>query len=139
MCHYSSEKECQTYPIRPHHGMCLAFFVGNGYSNGFTAHMQEMLDLFLEEAKIKLVVKTDEICSACPNNTEGVCEAAGKVARYDQAVLDACTFEVGQEMPFAEFVKTVQQKIIENGKREKICGDCQWNRICEAQPSRWKI
>ena len=26
--------------------MCLAFFIGNGYSTGFTAHMQEMLELF---------------------------------------------------------------------------------------------
>ena len=39
-----SKKERQTYPIRPHHGMCLAFFIGNGYSTGFTAHMQEMLE-----------------------------------------------------------------------------------------------
>ena len=30
--------------------MCLAFFIGNGYSNGFTAHMQEMLELFTKGA-----------------------------------------------------------------------------------------
>ena len=29
------------------------------------------------------------------------------------------------------------EKIIETGKRTKICGDCQWNRICQEQPSRW--
>lgn len=83
-----SKEERQTYPIRPHHGMCLAFFIGNGYSNGFTAHMQEMLDLFMEGAKVQLVLKTDEICSACPNNCEGFCEAADKVKRYDEAVLE---------------------------------------------------
>ena len=74
-----SKKERQTYPIRPHHGMCLAFFIGNGYSTGFTAHMQEMLELFTKGAEVQLVMKTDEICSACPNNCEGVCEAAEKV------------------------------------------------------------
>ena len=47
-----SKKERQTYPIRPHHGMCLAFFIGNGYSNEFTAHMQEMLDLFTKGADV---------------------------------------------------------------------------------------
>mgnify|MGYP007099751259 CR=1 FL=1 len=52
-----SKEERQTYPIRPHHGMCLAFFIGNGYSNGFTAHMQEMLDLFMKGAKVQLVLK----------------------------------------------------------------------------------
>ena len=85
-----SKKERQTYPIRPHHGMCLAFFIGNGYSNEFTAHMQEMLDLFTKGADVCLTVKTDEICSACPNNCEGVCEAAEKVKRYDNEVLVEC-------------------------------------------------
>ena len=117
--------------------MCLAFFIGNGYSSGFTAHMQEMLELFQKGAMVQLVLKTDEICSACPNNCEGFCEAAEKVNRYDAAVLDACSFEKMQELPFETFVRTVQKKIIETGKREEICGDCQWNRICQKQPSRW--
>ena len=133
-----SKKERQTYPIRPHHGMCLAFFVGNGYSNGFTAHMQEMLDLFQKGADVNIVIKTDDICSACPNNCKGVCEAADKVKRYDQAVLDQCGLKEEQKLAFTEFTQQVQEKIIESGKREEICGDCQWNRICQEQPSRWQ-
>ena len=30
--------------LRPHHGMCLAYFKGEGYSDGFSAHMKEVLD-----------------------------------------------------------------------------------------------
>ena len=30
-------------PLRAHHGMCLAFFEGKGYSDGFTAHMRDIL------------------------------------------------------------------------------------------------
>lgn len=99
--------------------------------------MQEMLELFQKGAMVQLVLKTDEICSACPNNCEGFCEAAEKVNRYDAAVLDVCSLEKMQKLPFETFVHTVQKKIIENGKREEICGDCQWNRICQKQPSRW--
>lgn len=135
--YHCSNKERQTYPIRPHHGMCLAFFIGNGYSNGFTAHMQEMLEIFTKGADVCLTVNTDEICSACPNNCEGLCDAAEKVKRYDNAVLSQCEIKEGQKLTFAEFTKIVQQKIIEAGKREEICGDCQWNRICQSQPSRW--
>ena len=108
-----SKKERQTYPIRPHHGMCLAFFIGNGYSNEFTAHMQEMLDLFTKGADVCLTVKTDEICSACPNNCEGVCEAAEKVKRYDNEVLVECGLKEGQKLAFPEFTEAVQKKIIE--------------------------
>ena len=31
-------------PLRPHHGMCMAYFVGLGYSGGFSAHMAELLE-----------------------------------------------------------------------------------------------
>ena len=33
------DKQEYQYRIRAHHGMCLAFFKGNGYSSGFTKHM----------------------------------------------------------------------------------------------------
>ena len=135
--HYSN-KNRQTYPIRPHHGMCLAFFIGNGYSNGFTAHMQEMLELFTKGADVCLTVNTDEICSACPNNCQGLCEAAEKVKRYDNAVLSQCGLTEGQTLPFSKFTQYVQQNIIASCKRPEICGDCQWNRICQDQPSRWQ-
>ena len=118
--------------------MCLAFFIGNGYSTGFTAHMQEMLELFGKGADVCLTVKADEICSACPNNCEGVCEAAEKVKGYDNAVLEKCGLKENQKLAFSEFTEAVQQNVIQTGKRLEICGDCQWNRICEAQPSRWK-
>ena len=46
---YASDEgtEGKIIPLRPHHGMCLAYFKGEGYSGGFTAHMAEMLKLFL--------------------------------------------------------------------------------------------
>ena len=31
--------------LRPHHGMCLAYFEGKGYSDDFTENMQHMLEL----------------------------------------------------------------------------------------------
>ena len=61
--------------LRPHHGMCIAYFKGEGYSDGFSAHMQEMLDIFQKGAKIQLHADTDEICSACPNNEKGCCSS----------------------------------------------------------------
>ncbi|MFR4429084.1 MAG: DUF1284 domain-containing protein [Blautia faecis] len=57
--------------------------------------------------------------------------------RYDNAVLAECGLKEGQKLAFPEFTEAVQKKIIETGKRTKICGDCQWNRICQEQPSRW--
>ena len=85
-------------PLRPHHGMCLAYFKGEGYSDGFSAHMQEMLDIFQKGAKIQLHADTDEICSACPNNEKGCCSSFSLVEAYDNAVLELCGLENGQIM-----------------------------------------
>ena len=123
-------------PLRPHHGMCLAYFKGMGYSDGFSVHMQEMLEIFQKGAKIRLHADTDEICSACPNNEKGCCSSFSLVEKYDIAVLDLCGLENGQIMDFDAFTSKVQQEILSSGTRIEICGKCQWNSICENQRSR---
>ena len=126
-------KETTTYRIRPHHGMCLYFFEGKGYSDGFTAHMAEVKNWLLGEkgpAFLQLVGETDEICSACPHNRCGSCESAEKVNRYDNGVLHYTGLQEGQELTFSEFEKIVEDKILWPGNGRAICGDCQWREIC---------
>ncbi len=129
--------ETKTYRIRPHHGMCLYFFEGKGYSDGFTAHMAEVKGWLLEEqgpASLQLVGETDEICSACPHNKSGRCESAEKVDRYDNGVLQYTGLREGQKMTFQEFERTVEEKILNPGYGKAICGDCQWREICHKSP-----
>lgn len=136
MC-LSSNQEVQAIPIRPHHGMCLAYFIGRGYSEGFSAHMEKMLGIFQQNVPVKLVVHTDEICSRCPNNEEHLCNSRDKVEVYDREVLKTCGLSEGQVFEFLEFAKLIQERIIDTGVRESICGDCQWNNICSRTQSRW--
>lgn len=137
---YASDEgtEEKAIPLRPHHGMCLAYFKGEGYSNGFTAHMAEMLEIFLKGQKIRLHVDTDEICSACPNNREGQCTDLTLVEKYDNAVLEACGLADGEQLAFDDFTEKVQNQLLVTGKRKEICGDCKWNGICENEKSRWE-
>ena len=95
---YASDEgtEGKIIPLRPHHGMCLAYFKGEGYSNGFTVHMAEMLKIFLSGKRIRLHVDTDEICSACPNNEKGCCSSFSLVEKYDKVVLELCSLKNGQ-------------------------------------------
>lgn len=130
--------EKEPIPLRPHHGMCLAYFKGMGYSDGFSVHMQEMLEIFQKGANIRLHVDTDEICSACPNNEKGRCSSCSLVEKYDIAVLDLCGLKKEQVMDFDAFTAKVQKEILSSGKRKEICGKCQWNSICENQRSRWE-
>lgn len=131
-------KKEKVIPIRPHHGMCLAYFEGKGYSSDFTRHMKEMLDIFEKNVQVQLVVSGDEICSACPNDRNGECCDKKLVEAYDRAVLEYCEWEEGTILYFKEFAEKVQKNVIDAGYRDKICGNCQWNDICSRKVSRWK-
>ena len=45
--------------LRAHHGLCMAYFVGEGYSSGFKKHMAEVQE--------KIIAKglREEICGDC--------------------------------------------------------------------------
>ena len=129
----NNKNNTTTYRIRPHHGMCLYFFEGKGYSDGFTAHMAEVKKSLSDEktpVSLILVGETDEICSACPHNKEGRCESAEKVNRYDNGVLQYTGLQTGQRLTFPEFEQIVEDRILHPGCGKLVCGDCQWREIC---------
>ena len=123
--------EKKEFRLRPHHGMCLAFFEGKGYSSEFTAHMAKMKEILTEQnPMITLVRETDDICCACPHNKEGVCDAAQKVYEYDTGVLENCGLKENEKQPFLTFYRQVAEQILDQGIGKKICGNCQWRSIC---------
>ncbi|MDD5952464.1 MAG: DUF1284 domain-containing protein [Oscillospiraceae bacterium] len=128
----------QLLPLRPHHGMCLAYFKGEGYSTGFTGHMQSVLDQLEQGAVVKLCCGVDEICSACPHRDGKRCAAGEMSLRYDEQVLKRCGLSDGEILPFDAFVRLVETNILSPGQRESICGDCRWNDLCSTQKSRWQ-
>ena len=85
--------------LRAHHGLCMAYFVGEGYSSGFKKHMAEVLQAVQPETPVRLAAGVDEICSACPHNCGGVCESP-TVDSHDRAVLQACGLQKDQQLRF---------------------------------------
>lgn len=120
----------ENYRIRAHHGMCLAFFKGKGYSNEFAKHMGEIKEILEGNPVVEVVVSTDDICVCCPNNIGGECDKPDKVAGYDNMVLKKCDLAAGMSLPWKEFERLVRERILMAGRREEICGDCQWNGLC---------
>ena len=121
----------RTYRIRAHHGMCLTFFQGKGYSGDFVENMEKMKAILEENPEIRLMDRPDDICAACPNKATESC--AEKASRYDREVLRRCGLSVGDTLPYREFSQKVIETILRPGLRADICGDCQWSGLC-----RWK-
>ena len=119
------------YNLRAHHGMCLSFFQGKGYSGDFVENMVRMKAILAENPEIILMDGPDDICAACPNRLTETC--AEKASRYDREVLRRCGLSVGERLPYREFSRKVIETILRPGVRAEICGDCQWSSLC-----RWE-
>lgn len=117
-------------PLRAHHGMCLAFFEGKGYSDGFTAHMRDILHSLKGDTPVRICCESDIICRACPNLKNGVCASESIVNLYDARVVELCCLRPGQFMTWESFSSLVASCILRPGLRHTICGSCQWNEIC---------
>ena len=117
--------------IRPHHGLCTAFFEGKGYSPAFVRHMTFMINyLNCQNPDIRLVLHSDSICSACPHNQNQICESAEKVLAYDTSVLRLCGLEENTSLLWSEYCDIVHDKILRRGRLCEVCKDCQWRFIC---------
>ena len=119
----------KVYNLRAHHGMCLAFFQGKGYSGDFVENMGQMKDILQGNPRIRLMDSPDDICAACPNRLTETC--AEKASRYDREVLRRCGLSAGDTLPYLAFSKNVIQIILRPGQRAEICGDCQWSGLCQ--------
>ena len=118
--------------------MCLAYFKGEGYSNGFSAHMQEMLDIFQKGAKIQLHADTDEICSACPNNEKGCCSSFSLVEAYDNAVLELCGLENGQIMELMILQMLFKRKSWHQERGKKSVGIVSGTPSVKVRRAEWE-
>ena len=119
------------YKIRAHHGVCLYFFQGKGYSGEFVENMGKMKAILEKNPEISLMDSPDDICAACPNRLTENC--AEKASRYDREVLRRCGLSAGERLPYREFSRKVIETILRPGVRAEICGDCQWSSLC-----RWE-
>lgn len=118
------------YRIRAHHGMCFSFFKGKGYSGEFTDNMWAMKEKLEQNSEVILLRETDDVCAHCPNNQAGECISAIKVQDYDEQVLARCGLVPEVCIKWDDFEKLVEEHILSVGKREEICGGCQWNELC---------
>ena len=117
--------------LRPHHGLCIGFFKGNGYNEKFTEHMSSVIEMLRRnDPVITFLCSCDVICSHCPNAGGKICSCEEKVSLYDRIVLSFIGAREGGSMRWSRFFAAVRAKIVEAHRLGEICSDCQWQYIC---------
>ena len=123
--------------LRPHHSLCIQFFIGKGYSEEFVRGMNRIIILLKSrKADIILTDRCDDICRFCPNRTENECCSEKKVQLIDKACLYKYGLAPGDRLTWSELEGLAKEKIITCGKLKAVCRDCQWYDICSVLSSR---
>ena len=66
-------KENKPLSLRAHHGLCLCFFRGKGYSEEFVRNMTDVVNMLRSDPYVTVTCQADVICRACPGNLDGKC------------------------------------------------------------------
>ncbi|MDO4285647.1 MAG: DUF1284 domain-containing protein [Eubacteriales bacterium] len=114
--------------LRPHHLLCTQGYSGKGYSEGFVAHMDEVVAYLRNdpEAEVELVFSTDELCSACPNRLgTDLCEDQEKVKRFDGKLVRYFGLEEHRTYRYREIVREIDEGMTPE-RLADICDGCGW-------------
>jgi len=120
------------YKLRPHHGLCLLFFEGKGYSAKFTENMSCVKTALHDGVSIELVMHSDDICACCPNRFGDKCKSSTKVSAYDARVTEACDLTPNMVFSYTKLEEAIINNVLKKDLLPSVCGDCEWFSICEA-------
>lgn len=105
--------------LRPHHLICLNFFVDKGYNEAFTDNMNIIYQEYLTK-EIIIVEGKDDLCQSCPNLLNEDCQSP-KAKRYDENIKTVCNMLTIDKI----------KELIVNNQWQTICFDCEWFSICQ--------
>ncbi|MCQ2971666.1 MAG: DUF1284 domain-containing protein [archaeon] len=118
--------------LRGHHLLCLKGFQGYGYDEKFTKNMTDVNSKRKSpETVIKLTNSPDDICKACPNLRNNICENEAqndRIVLMDNQVLEK--LDSSKEYNSVELFKRIEH--IFNTKESvcEICFNCVWHEKC---------
>ena len=118
--------------LRGHHLLCLKGFQGYGYDENFTKNMTQVnLKRKQENTTVSLVASPDDICSACPNLKDGICEDKiqnERIIHMDEEVLK--NFDPSREYNSIELFEKTDEIFDSEQSVAKICFNCLWHEEC---------
>lgn len=116
--------------LRPHHFLCMRFWIGNGYSKEYTERVEEILPAMKSGEKVYVEFGPDSLCEKCPHLKNGICDSQDRVVEFDRKVAEYCSLKNGEETDWDKVFQSVSSGIMNQNRFDLICGDCAWAEIC---------
>ena len=118
--------------LRGHHLLCLKGFQGYGYSESFTENMIKVnAQRKSENTKVQLTNSPDDICRACPNLKNNICEDElnnRRIVGMDNEVLKK--IDSTKEHNSVELFEKIDDIFNSTESVSEICFNCMWHEKC---------
>jgi hypothetical protein len=118
--------------LRGHHLLCLKGFQGYGYDDNFVENMTEVNSKRkMNTTTISLTNSPDDICKACPNLKDDLCEDEhqnSRIISMDNEVLKK--FNISREYNAVELFDKINELFDCEESVSKICFNCKWHEEC---------
>ena len=118
--------------LRGHHLLCLKGFQGYGYDDDFTKNMAKVnAQRKSENTTVSLIDSADDICKACPNLKNDICENETQninIVRMDRQVLKK--LDVSNEYDSIELFEKIDEIFNSKENVSEICFNCMWHEKC---------
>ena len=118
--------------LRGHHLLCLQGFQGYGYDKDFVKNMTEINHTRkLDDTTISITNEADDICKACPNLKNNLCENKTqneRIISMDNEVLSK--LNQTKEYNAVDLFKKVENIFNSKENVNNICSNCIWHEEC---------
>jgi len=121
--------------IRGHHLLCILGFRGLGYDQRFVKNMGRVVTILKErpDGELTLTDRCDDICSACPHDTDGRCGkrpgCEAVVQKADRAVLTRLGLRAGDRRTARQLYERVAAYVSLMDMERQLCLDCEWREL----------
>lgn len=117
--------------LRGHHLICLHFFNGSGYDEGFINNLGAILKC-AEGEEITISSGADDICRCCPYLKESRCQYSEnsdkEIRDMDTEAFALLSLSIGDKVKWDEIKNTVPE-IFQNWYLSR-CVECDWKDAC---------
>ena len=118
--------------LRGHHLLCLQGFQGYGYDEDFVENMTKInRERKSENTTISLTNTPDDICRACPNLKNNLCQdkiSNERVVSSDNEILSK--LDPAKEYNSLDLFNEVEKIFNSKQSVDKICKNCIWHDEC---------
>ncbi len=118
--------------LRGHHLICLHFFSGKGYSQGFIENLQLTLSRAAESG-VEIASGADDVCKGCPYVKEARCRyeenSDAEIAEMDNFALSLLKETCGAKKKWHSIKEQMPE--IFPVWLERYCRKCSWEKACE--------